>query len=81
MVTRGLKPTPYQNPNITIGKPTIVIIPEYKVSVQLHKVADTYRYTACKTTWLHLFFRKFMGTNGCGLAKGILYRSCRHRTL
>ncbi|PNH08681.1 Branched-chain-amino-acid aminotransferase-like protein 2 [Tetrabaena socialis] len=30
MVTRGLKPTPYQNPNITIGKPTIVIIPEFK---------------------------------------------------
>ena len=34
MVTRGLKPTPYQNPNITIGKPTIVIIPEYKVRGQ-----------------------------------------------
>mgnify|MGYP001807173375 CR=1 FL=1 len=31
MVTRGLKPTPYQNPNTTIGKPTIVIVPEYKV--------------------------------------------------
>ncbi|KAG2433280.1 hypothetical protein HXX76_008347 [Chlamydomonas incerta] len=30
MVTRGLKPTPYQNPNTTIGKPTIVIVPEYK---------------------------------------------------
>ncbi|KAG2488877.1 hypothetical protein HYH03_012672 [Edaphochlamys debaryana] len=30
MVTRGLKPTPYQNPNITIGQPTIVIVPEYK---------------------------------------------------
>ncbi|GIL89748.1 hypothetical protein Vretimale_16602 [Volvox reticuliferus] len=30
MVTRGLKPTPYQNPNITIGMPTIVIIPEHK---------------------------------------------------
>ncbi len=30
MLTRGLKPTPYQNPNITIGQPTIVIIPEYK---------------------------------------------------
>ncbi|GAB4823619.1 hypothetical protein N2152v2_010665 [Parachlorella kessleri] len=30
MVTRGLKPTPYQNPNITIGLPTVVCIPEYK---------------------------------------------------
>ncbi|KAL6781867.1 hypothetical protein ACKKBF_B09750 [Auxenochlorella protothecoides x Auxenochlorella symbiontica] len=30
MVTRGLKPTPYQNPKTTIGLPTIVIIPEYK---------------------------------------------------
>jgi len=30
MVTRGLKATPYQNPNATIGKPTIVVVPEYK---------------------------------------------------
>ncbi len=30
MVTRGLKPTPYQSPYITIGSPTIVIIPEFK---------------------------------------------------
>eukprot|EP00873_Tetraselmis_striata_P007128 jgi/Tetstr1/427392/TSEL_017556.t1 len=30
MATRGLKSTPYQNPNATIGKPTIVMIPEYK---------------------------------------------------
>ena len=30
MVTRGLKPTPYQNPKSTIGAPTIVIIPEWK---------------------------------------------------
>ncbi len=30
MVTRGIKPTPYQDPRITIGDPTIVIIPEYK---------------------------------------------------
>ena len=30
MVTRGIKQTPYQDPRITIGKPTIVIIPEYK---------------------------------------------------
>jgi branched-chain amino acid aminotransferase len=30
MVTRGVKSTPYQDPRVTIGKPTIVIIPEYK---------------------------------------------------
>jgi len=30
MVTRGLKATPYQDPRVTIGEPTIVIIPEYK---------------------------------------------------
>ncbi|GLI67547.1 hypothetical protein VaNZ11_011772 [Volvox africanus] len=30
MVTRGLKPTPYQNPSITIGMPTIIIVPEHK---------------------------------------------------
>lgn len=32
MVTRGLKPTPYQNPKVTIGRPTVVIIPERKES-------------------------------------------------
>ena len=30
MVTRGIKSTPYQDPAVTIGGPTIVIIPEYK---------------------------------------------------
>ena len=30
MVTRGLKSTPYQDPAVNIGPPTIVIIPEYK---------------------------------------------------
>ncbi len=30
MVTRGLKATPYQDPRVTVGGPTIVIIPEYK---------------------------------------------------
>ncbi|WP_026380390.1 aminotransferase class IV [Afifella pfennigii] len=30
MVTRGVKATPYQDPRMTIGGPTIVIIPEYK---------------------------------------------------
>ncbi len=32
MVTRGIKATPYQDPRVTIGKATIVIIPEYKQS-------------------------------------------------
>ncbi len=32
MVTRGVKSTPYQDPRVTIGKPTIVIIPEYKTA-------------------------------------------------
>jgi len=31
MVTRGVKKTPYQDPRVTIGPATIVIIPEYKV--------------------------------------------------
>jgi branched-chain amino acid aminotransferase len=31
MVTRGVKRTPYQDPRATIGKATIVIIPEWKV--------------------------------------------------
>ena len=30
IVSRGLKSTPYQHPKVTIGDPTIVIIPEYK---------------------------------------------------
>jgi branched-chain amino acid aminotransferase len=30
MVTRGIKSTPYQDPAVTIGGPTVVIIPEYK---------------------------------------------------
>ena len=32
MVTRGLKPTPFQSPYITIGNPTVAIIPEYKTA-------------------------------------------------
>ncbi len=31
MVTRGVKSTPYQDPRVTIGKATIVIIPEFKM--------------------------------------------------
>tara|TARA_B100001250_G_C19791970_1_gene786958 strand:+ start:385 stop:1290 length:906 start_codon:yes stop_codon:yes gene_type:complete len=30
IISRGLKETPYQDPRVTIGNPTIVIIPEYK---------------------------------------------------
>jgi len=32
MVTRGLKATPYQDPRVAIGSPTIVIAPEYKTA-------------------------------------------------
>ena len=31
MVTRGVKRSPYQDPRLTIGKATVVIIPEWKV--------------------------------------------------
>jgi len=30
IVSRGIKKTPYQSPKVTIGNPTVVIIPEYK---------------------------------------------------
>ncbi|HMB69327.1 MAG TPA: aminotransferase class IV, partial [bacterium] len=30
MVTRGLKATPYQDPRVNVGGPTIVIVPEHK---------------------------------------------------
>ena len=30
MVTRGVRSTPYQDPRVAVGGPTIVIIPEYK---------------------------------------------------
>ena len=33
VVSRGLKITPYQNPRVNTGDPTLVIIPEYKVTV------------------------------------------------
>ena len=31
IISRGIKSTPYQDPSFTISKPTIVIIPEYKL--------------------------------------------------
>jgi len=30
VISRGIKSTPYQSPKVTISKPTIIIIPEYK---------------------------------------------------
>tara|TARA_Y100000590_G_scaffold467678_1_gene647425 strand:+ start:338 stop:1249 length:912 start_codon:yes stop_codon:yes gene_type:complete len=41
IVSRGLKSTPYQHPKVTIGEPTVVIIPEYKIpsdSVKLNGI-------------------------------------------
>ena len=32
IVSRGLKKTPYQHPNVNVGGSTIVIIPEYKIA-------------------------------------------------
>lgn len=37
MVTRGIKKTPYQDPRVTIGPATIVIIPEYKTASEAIK--------------------------------------------
>ena len=37
IVSRGIKKTPYQNPNVTISPPTIVIIPEYKIASKVVK--------------------------------------------
>ena len=34
IVSRGIKKTPYQHPKVTIGRPTVVIIPEYKKASQ-----------------------------------------------
>ena len=34
IISRGLKSTPYQHPKVTIGPPSIVIIPEYKKASQ-----------------------------------------------
>src|SRR3990170_8205552 len=32
MVTRGVKRTPYQDPRVTVGPATVVIIPEFKLA-------------------------------------------------
>ena len=36
MVTRGVKRTPYQDPRVTVGPATVVIIPEYKTASKEH---------------------------------------------
>ncbi|KXS16303.1 D-aminoacid aminotransferase-like PLP-dependent enzyme [Gonapodya prolifera JEL478] len=46
MVTRGLKPTPYQNPKITIGDVDIVVAPEFK------KVTKQERGLKLVTSWV-----------------------------
>jgi branched-chain amino acid aminotransferase len=33
MVTRGVKSTPYQDPRLTVGPATVVIVPEYKAPI------------------------------------------------
>ncbi len=38
IVSRGIKKTPYQHPKVTIGKPTVVIIPEYKKASEEVKI-------------------------------------------
>jgi len=42
IVSRGIKKTPYQHPKVTLGKTTVVIIPEYKkASEEIKKVGLT----------------------------------------
>ena len=42
IVSRGIKKSPYQHPKVTLGKPTVVIIPEYKkASEEIKKVGLT----------------------------------------
>ena len=38
IISRGLKSTPYQDPKVTVGKPTLVIIPEYKKASEQVKI-------------------------------------------
>ena len=42
IVSRGIKKTPYQHPKVTLGKPTVVIIPEYKKASEEIKKAGLY---------------------------------------
>ena len=38
IISRGIKSTPYQDPKVTVGKPTLVIIPEYKKASEEVKI-------------------------------------------
>ena len=38
IVSRGMKATPYQHPKVTIGEPTVVIIPEYKIPSEIVQI-------------------------------------------
>ena len=38
IISRGIKSTPYQDPKVTVGKPTLVIIPEYKKASEQVKI-------------------------------------------
>ena len=46
IVSRGIKSTPYQDPDFTISPPTIVMIPEYKIpdekiiATELSQISD-----------------------------------------
>ena len=49
MVTRGEKATPYQDPRVTIGPATIVIIPEYKAAIQNDRGLSLFTSTIRRT--------------------------------
>lgn len=42
VISRGLKATPFQNPRVNIGGPTLVIIPEYKVAMDSDSLLNLY---------------------------------------
>lgn len=42
VISRGMKATPYQDPRVNIGPPTLVIIPEYKITTGLENPLKLY---------------------------------------
>ena len=40
--SRGIKATPYQDPRVTVGNPTLVIIPEYKAAIGVDDPLNLY---------------------------------------
>ena len=42
VLSRGVKATPYQDPRVTVGNPTLVIIPEYKVTTGVEDPLNLY---------------------------------------